>query len=292
MGRWSYVVAMIAVGALLAGCGGQSGSEPADPGTLQAITGDPGQAGPVALIGAWTLADVDDEDAGTILRLAPDEVQVFGSRCGMLSGSWRADLDGLFVAGIFSSSGAEGIAGCETASESTPGWLRRVTAYRLEGHVPVLLDDRGRPVARLLPGAKPTAGPNLAASEVEQPVVTDEVRRSFAPAVELPATLTPAGRDKLVGRWVPVRGPKTAYVELAEDGEWRGSDGCNGHGGRWVAGSAGALLATAGPSTLIACDSVPVGTWLWTARRVGFDSEVLVFFDAQAKETGRMRPAA
>jgi hypothetical protein len=55
--------------------------------------------GPVASIGAWTLADVDDE-AGAILRPAPDEIQVFGTRRALLIGDWRADADALFVAGI------------------------------------------------------------------------------------------------------------------------------------------------------------------------------------------------
>ncbi|WP_319460259.1 hypothetical protein [Micromonospora sp. RTP1Z1] len=100
----------------------------------------------------------------------------------------------------------------------------------------MLLDGGGKLVARLLPGAKPTAGPNLAASEVAPPEVTDEVRRQFAPAAALSAMLTPADGNRLVGRWVPAPGPETAYAEFRADGEWRGSDGCNGQAGRWIAG--------------------------------------------------------
>lgn len=288
MARRNYLLAMVVATALLAGCAGQGGPEASAPETPRlGGGGSPAPADPVALVGNWTLAEVAEEPSG-ILRIAPDQIQLFG-RCGMLVGSWRADAAGLFVAGTFGASGAEGVAGCEKAAESTPPWLRRVTSYRLVGGTPVLLDNQGAPVARLLPGAKPTAGPNLAASEVAPPEITDEVRRRFAPAAALPARLTPADRDRLVGKWVPARGPRTAYVEFRADGEWRGSDGCNGQAGRWVAGPAGALLATTGFSTLIGCDSAPVGAWLSSTWRAGLDGETLVLLDAGAEEVGRMR---
>jgi hypothetical protein len=168
--------------------------------------------------------------------------------------------------------------------------LHRAVGFRLDGANPILLDGQGRQVARLLPGARPTAGPGLAPSEVEPPVVTDEVRRAFVPAVEVAAPLVPATRDALTGRWVPVGGrAPEAYVELRPNGEWTGSDGCNGTGGRWVAGPAGALLATTGASTLIGCDNVPVGGWLGATRRAGLHAEVLVLLDASGAELGRLR---
>ncbi|MCW3814081.1 META domain-containing protein [Micromonospora sp. DR5-3] len=243
----------------------------------------------MALLGNWTLAGVAEEPRG-ILRLAPDQIQLFG-RCGILVGSWRADAGGFFVAGMFGSTGAEGGRGCDSAPGQNPQWLNRVTSYQLEGETPLLLDADGAVVARLLPGATPTPGPYLAASEVGPPEITDEVRRRFAPAAALPATLTPATRDRLVGKWVPVSGPRRAYVEFKADGEWRGSDGCNGQAGRWVVDPAGAFLATTGPSTLIGCDGVPVGAWLSSSWRAGLDGKTLVLLDAQAKEAGRLRRA-
>lgn len=290
MGRRSYLVAIVAIGALLAGCAGQGGTQASAPNSTQlGSTGSPGPADPVALIGNWRLAEVAEEPDG-ILRLAPDQVQLFG-RCGMLVGSWRADAGGLFVVGMFGASGAEGRTGCEKAGRSTPEWLRLIRSYRLEGETRVLLDGEGELVARLLPGAKPTAGPNLAASEVAPPKVTDEVRRRFAPAAALPVTLTPADGDRLVGRWLPAPGPETAYVEFGADGEWRGSDGCNGQAGRWIAGPGGALLATTGFSTLIGCDHAPVGAWLSSSWRAGLDGETLVLLDARGEEAGRLRRA-
>ncbi|OKI63994.1 hypothetical protein A6A27_26070 [Micromonospora sp. CB01531] len=243
----------------------------------------------MALLGNWTLAGVAEEPHG-ILRLAPDRMQLFG-RCGILVGSWRADTGGLFVAGMFGSSGAEGGRGCDDAPGQNPQWLQRVASYRLEGDTPMLLDADGALVARLLPGATPTPGPYLAASEVAPPEITDEVRRQFAPAAALPATLAPVAGDRLVGKWVPVSGPRTAYVEFKADGEWRGSDGCNGQAGRWVVGSGGAFLATTGPSTQIGCDGVPVGAWLTSSWRAGLAGETLVLLDARSKETGRLRRA-
>ncbi|MBQ0901624.1 hypothetical protein [Micromonospora sp. U21] len=256
------------------------------------------QTDPVALIGSWKVAEVD-EGAGDILQLTPDRHDglLLFDRCGVVMGTWRANVNGLFVAGASGRSVSDNDAReCRPGPElMTPAWLRRASAFRVEGDSRVLLDVQGGHVARLLPGAKPTPGPNLLPSPAELPVVTDEVRRAFAPAAALPEALTPASRDTLLGRWVPVDarpgrfrsgGP---YVELRDDGGWRGSDGCNGEGGRWVAGPAGDFLATSGPTTLMGCDNVSVGVWLSKAWRAGLDGEVLVLLDAQGGETGRLR---
>ncbi|MEV0328335.1 META domain-containing protein [Micromonospora echinospora] len=293
MARQGHLAMLVAFGALLAGCGGQAGAGAEDPGSLR---DGPEAARPLApeeLIGSWTLVDVDEPGAGTILHLAHPDLHVLGSRCGTLSGSWRADSDGVFLAEVNSASAVEGVPGCERASQDTPDWLRRVTAYRFDdGGRPVLLDDLAQPVARLVPGASPTPGPEMAASVLEPPVVTDEVRRALAPAVALPATLTPADQHRLVGRWAPVSGHRNAYLRFTADGDWAGSDGCNDAGGRWISGAGGTLLATTGATTLVGCDaSVPVGSWLWVARRAGFDGEVLVLLDAEGKETGRLHSA-
>ncbi|MFC6020815.1 hypothetical protein ACFP2T_32180 [Plantactinospora solaniradicis] len=80
-------------------------------------------------------------------------------------------------------------------------------------------------------------------------------------------------------------------MELGADGGWSGSDGCNRQSGRWVAGRAGALLATMGPSTLIGCVNVAVGSRLGNAWRAGLDGDVLVLLDPVGGETGRLRRA-
>ncbi|MEV1317494.1 hypothetical protein AB0J14_15580 [Micromonospora arborensis] len=284
---------LIVLGLLLSGCGRQGNSEPVAPrpplaGTAAVVV----PLAPESLIGSWTLVDVADPGAGKILRLAAGELHLVGTRCGTLGGTWRANSDGAFLADIWQAPAAavEGIPGCEKASQETPGWLRRVTAYQFDGKgLPVLLDGGRQPVARLVPGATPTPEPNLADSVLAPPLVTDEARRALAPAVALPVTLVPLDQRRLVGRWVPRSGHKAAYVEFTADGEWRGSDGCNGESGRWIIGAGGALLATARGVTLAFCtDSVPVGQWLATARRAGLGGEVLVLLDAQGDETGRL----
>ncbi|MEU8263137.1 hypothetical protein AB0C02_21200 [Micromonospora sp. NPDC048999] len=297
MSRIRYLVAAMAVGTLLVGCGERVGAERDAPGGQATDSGaamgsPPGD--PVALIGSWTVTEVDG-GAGDVLRLASDTdggLLLFG-RCGVRMGTWRAAADGLFVADATDGSVSGNARGCGPGTEAADAWLRRAAAFRVDGDSRVLLDGQGVRVARLLPGAKPTPGPNLLPSLAEPPTVTDEARRALASAAALPSTLTPARRDALLGRWVPADGrrdgPQAPYVELRDDGEWQGSDGCNGQSGRWVAGPDGAVLATAGPSTLIGCDNVPVGFWLSAASRAALDGQVLVLFDAQGKETGRLR---
>ena len=135
-------------------------------------------------------------------------------------------------------------------------------------------------------------GPDIAESEAEPPVVTDELRREFAPAAPVPAALRPAQPAQLVGRWFPADGgsaaPRQPFAELLADGRWSGSDGCNGQGGRWIAGAGGSLLAVAGPQTLIGCTGADVGGWLSNAPRAGFDGELLVLLNPAGKEVARL----
>ena len=125
----------------------------------------------------------------------------------------------------------------------------------------------------------------IAQSELAPPRVTVKTRQAYTPAAPLPAALTPVTREKLLGRWVPVDGPTGAgqppFLEFIADGRWRGSDGCNGQSGRWVAGQDGALLGTTGLSTLIGCDNVPISGWIGQARRAGFDHHVTKPVDPQ-----------
>jgi hypothetical protein len=98
----------------------------------------------------------------------------------------------------------------------------------------------------------------------------------------------------LLGRWRPdptptaVR-PRQPYVEFRDGAKWIGSDGCNGVGGPWAVGPAGAFVAPAGAHTLVGCHNVPVDAWLDNARRAGFDKKGLVLLDGAGKEVGRLR---
>jgi hypothetical protein len=244
----------------------------------------------VALIGSWRLTGVDGE-VDTVLRIAMDTNPLaLWRRCGRLIGSWRANTDGLFVGYL------NGVAQCPSPSgEMTPAWLRRVTAFRVDGDNRVLLDAGGGTVARLLPGGRPIPLPTVEVdpSLARPPVVTDRVRRQLAPAAPLPRELAAVARDALVGRWVIPADQKTRprqpFAELRADGGWVGSDGCNRESGRWVAGPAGALLATIGPMTAIFCDGVSVGYWLSRTHRAGMDGDVLVLLDGDGAELGRLQ---
>lgn len=295
MVRQGYLATLVVMGVLLAGCSRQSHPERANPQPISGTSGPLAPLTPASLIGSWTIADVADPGAGTILRLADRDLDLVGSRCGTLGGSWRASSDGAFLADIFTATttAVEGIPGCAKASQETPEWLRRVTAYQFDGAgLPVLLDARAQPVARLIPRATPTPEPDKADNVLEPPVITDEARRALTPAVALPAKLVPVDRHRLAGRWIPLTGHKAAYVKFTADGEWRGSDGCNDESGRWITAASGTLLTTARGTTLMFCaDSMSVGGWLVTARRAGLDGRTLVLLDAQGTETGRLLPA-
>jgi heat shock protein HslJ len=100
--------------------------------------------------------------------------------------------------------------------------------------------------------------------------------------------------DAPVGRWVPADGagsgaPTRPFVELAADGTYTGSDGCNRTRGPWTARPDGALDVGPGPSTRMACpDMVAVPYWFTAAARAEFDGDVLVLRDADGAEVGRV----
>jgi hypothetical protein len=271
----------------LAGCADRAGpGGPAGPAAPPPSSAPVEQTDPVALVGFWTVTPTGPPvEGGVVVRLGDQDLRVFLG-CGQMLGSWRADPTGLFVAEV------DGTSGCMAADPVKPRWLSGAAAFRVDGEERVLLDAQDRTVARLSPGGRPPAGVEVAPDDLKPPRVTDETRRAFAPAAALPAGLRPATDETLIGRWLPADGtpdsPTPPFVEFVRGGQWRGSDGCNGQGGRWAAGEAGALLATSGPSTLIGCDNVPVSAWLSPARRAGFDGAELVLLDAAGKELGRL----
>jgi hypothetical protein len=229
------------------------------------------------------------EEPGAILRLG--ESLSLWRACGHLDGAWRVTVEGLFVDHVAGGSDA-----CFRNPDSVPDWLRQAAGHRTDGPGRLLVDRDGRTVARLVPGGRPKVDANTAPSEGEPPVVTAGLRQALSPAAALPAGLKPVPAADLVGRWVPsdgtgARAPRPPFVELAADGGWTGSDGCNGQGGRWVAGSAGSFLAVAGAQTAIGCSGADVGGWLAGASRVGMAGNELVLLDRTGHELGRLRPA-
>jgi hypothetical protein len=268
------------------GCGDDQVVQPAAPGGAAAPAATP--VDPLALVGSWRVTDASGEEQAAVLRLARD--LSLWRQCGWLMGAWRASPEGLFVAHVSGGSGDCASGG----SDLTPEWMRAATRYRVETDARVLLDERGDVVARLLPGGRPTPGPDIASSAAEPPVVTDDLRKQLAPAAALPRGLEPAEKARLVGRWVPVDGavggvPQAPHVLLTSEGDWSGSDGCNAQGGRWTAGAGGSLLAVAGPQTLVGCAGANVGGWLSGASRAGFDGAVLVLLDSAGQELGRLK---
>ncbi|NJP34919.1 META domain-containing protein [Micromonospora thermarum] len=295
-----YVIGSVALAVLLlAGCAGtDSPGTPAPPSPAATTPAVPQE--PTGLVGAWAVSG-REVPADTVLRLADDGLLVFRG-CEMLLGEWRADQSGLFLAGVHTSSTTDDRR-CDPAPRpEAPDWLARAAGFRAEGESRVLLDADGGELARLRPGARPRGGPNVYRPWLEPPTVTDEMRRRLAPVPALPGNLAAPTRDDLVGRWLPVAGPDgrtptpgsgnwptPPFAELAADGTWRASDGCNSSNGQWAAGPGGAFGATGGGSTLIGCNNVPVNGWLSAARQAGLDGDVLVLRDAQGKETGRLR---
>jgi hypothetical protein len=238
----------------------------------------------VALVGLWEVLDAGEEP-GTILKLGTGQLALLRP-CGPIWGAWNADAAGLFVAGASAWHGPCG-------DDPRPAWLTAVAAHRPEEEGHVLLDAAGGVVARLVPGDEPTLPDTVAQSEAAPPEVTDDTRRRLGPSAPLPAGLVAVDAGSVVGRWVPSDAPagSEAHAELQADGEWSGSDGCNGLGGRWRTGTGGALLAVGGGHNLAGCGNIPVQDRLERTARAGFDGDVLVLLDRQGDEVGRFTRA-
>jgi hypothetical protein len=245
---------------------------------------------PLQLVGLWHL-DAPGQEAGSVLRLG-DDLSVWSS-CGVLLGEWAADHAGLFVGHVSGISGHCPVPA--SGGDPTPEWLTEVRSFKTEASGAELLGADGAVVARLTPGAHPTAGPDMAPTLADPPTASAELTKRLRPAAALPAGLTPATSATLIGRWVSADHPsRKGFAELSADGSWSGSDGVNGQGGQWAAGPGGAVLVVAGAQTAAGCAAdacVNIGGWLSQAARAGFDGSTLVLVDADGSVLGRLMRA-
>lgn len=273
-----WLVGLLVV--FLSGCGAPSVSADGE----QSLPADGDSADPIALVGLWTVEAAGEED-GAVLRLDVPLLDLFRG-CGAISGSWSADHDGLFVAATDGWSS-------ECGDDPRPSWLNEAALHRPDGDGHLLLDDTGDVVARLVPSDVPALPPNVAQSSAHPPVVTDDVPEALRPSAPLPHGVEAADPAALLGRWLPSDAPagSEAYALFGDDGQWRGSDGCNGLGGRWRSGPDGAFLAVAGASTTIGCENIPVDLRLVGAARAGLDDGALVLFDRRGEPAGRFNRA-
>jgi hypothetical protein len=273
------------LGATLVACTAQppgSAAPPSPDGGSAAEVALADLSGPTSLIGLWRVSDAEGETGDTWLRLASDDATLWRP-CGFIMGSWSA-VAGELVAGFFAAH-----EDCVTGNQMpTVDWLADAVTYERDGEGWVLRDADGGVVARLGIDGAPPRHPDSAPDNVEQPEVTPDADARVA-AVALPAGLTPAAETDLVGRWVPTpAAPNDPYLEVADDGGWSSSDGCNGVEGRWAVPHPGVLVATGGPMTLMGCEGSGVPTSFGQARAVGFDGGELVLIDHRGDEIGRL----
>ena len=273
------VAALAPAALLLAAC--------ADPGVPGAV---PDDAAPVVLtdardaVGSWTVGGtVDGVDAGAVVQIGHG--MTLWRECGLVDVSYLLGPDGTLVTDAWSGSG-----GCDLPG--VPAWLGDATTLAAAGPDLVLLDADGAATATLTPGGTPKVPADVAAELAVDPVLDDALRAHLDPASPaLPAGVTAATSAELVGRWLPVEpvgDPTASYVELAADGRWTGSDGCNGVQGLWLSAD-GSWRATSGPQTLIGCEGVQLPMFTSSARAAGLDADGhLVLVGADGAELVRL----
>jgi heat shock protein HslJ len=260
-----FWAAITVVGLLVSGCASKTRGE--DPVVVAQ-----------GLAGAWKV-DAADLVPDTVLTLSTK--LEWDTPCGKWFGSWRADEAGAFAGMLEGWEGDD----CQPPHDGdpTPGWLRQASSYRVDGPAAELLDVDGQVVARLSAEAAPSSKPSV-----------DPVRAGLRASEPLPSGLVAADRETLIGRWSPVGSegsdrPQPPFLEIATDGSWSASDGCNGSAGRWSLGEQGSLVAVSGPATDIGCNNIETGGAFAGATRIGFDGAELVMLDATAKELLRMK---
>ena len=249
-------------------------------------------ANPLKLVGTWRVIATGQHRA-PIVSLSSLGLLVWTS-CGSMSGTWNANQEGLFV-GVLSGGPPACLLGKNSAADLNPKWLAAATAYRDSGSDELLLGPTGSVLARLDPTTVPKALRKGVLPVYLHPLVTPQLRKLLIQVNSpLPTGLVPAMERQLVGHWVPANPTvghwrQTPYLAFTRNGNWSGSDGCNGLGGRWSIGPGGTLIVVSMPSTLMGCNNVNVDWWLYRATRAAFQGRTLVLVDAAGKATGRLR---
>jgi hypothetical protein len=251
--------------------------------------GGANQVDAIGLLDVWRVSGAEGESEETWLKFGANEF-VLWHECSVVFGSFRASGSLL----IATPDAAQGWPEC-TLPEGPPQvpWLTSVAGFAAADGGYDLLDAFGDTVASLTIDGTPPETPGLDSALRDAPEVTPEVEALFAAPAPLPSGLEP--ETDLVGIWNPVLDSTAPgsdgtlpFIHFDADGTWTGSDGCNGHGGRWAATPEGNLIATAGVSTLIACEGAPVGTWMQATALAGVTDGQLVLFDNAGTELGRL----
>ncbi len=274
----TVAVAVAVAVAVLAGCGGASNSDPG--GTVARapdVSTPTARHDPAALVGFWSMSG-PGVPAGTKLGLGM-ELTVW-LPCGVMFGDWRANRQGAFLGELHSVSGK-----ClGRDARAATSLIHEVTRFQPTDDGLTLQDVAGDSTARLepLPEGPPflSARPSVAAGErADLKKLRARLRATPDP---LSAGLRPANAPSLIGSWA-LQPRSRAYITLRRDGTYVGSDGCNRSEGRWRVGVDGALLATSGPITLVACDNLDVPGFFSSAARAGFDGDSLVLTHADSR---------
>lgn len=267
-------VLCVAVATSLTACA----TAPAAPSGTAAPTARPSE-----LVGLWKVSGARGEVPATWLRLDVDDLLLFRP-CGELMGSWRA-AGSAFVGSI------DGWSSACTARNPEAPWLDDTRAYRVDGDGVVLLDADGDVVATLTTDGAPVTTGDIAADLTGVPTPAPSALAVLDRAAVLPQAHG-ATAAELEGAWAPVGfdGETEPGVTFDADGKYVASDGCNGTTGRWSVTDRGAFVATSGPTTLVACVGVGVGTWVAEARSVAWEGSELVLRDVVGSELGRLRP--
>ncbi len=278
---------MLAALLALSGCAGAPAGDGDPTGDSDTEETQAEAAPPSSLVGLWRVS-VEGVDADAWLQIgsstSPGSLTYLGE-CGAVHGSWRAQ-SGAWLADSYGASGT-----CKEADEV--GWLERTAGYAAREGGMALLDADGNEVAALAVDGEPPANPELSDEYRQPPELTDdELAALDAEPAPLPDGMAAPSAEDVVGRWLPLESYSTdPFLELAADGTWTGSDGCNGQSGRWVLGAEGGLLATAGVQTLIGCEGRSLGSSLASAARWGLDGDRLTFYDVAGEVIDEARRA-
>ena len=277
----SRLLRVFALFALLGAC--------ADPALLPPGSGPGTRATPLPLaaraVGTWTVHDVSAPFEGAVLQIDGSYATLW-RECGTLDYAALVGPTGRLRVRL------QGGGGVCDVDAGLP-WLEAATRLDADGERLVLEGADGTRLATLEHGDTPPVHESIAPELADDPILTDEIEATLtAPAIEVPAGLTPAAEDAVTGRWYPDRhspaDPDAAWLELRADGTWAGSDGCNGQGSVWLLEPSGWFRTGTWAQTEIGCGGVDVGRALASSVALAFDIDgALVALDEGGTTTGR-----